>query len=87
MKEELFDVIRVCDIANQTTDAFSYDAWGQLEWRRVAGYLLRWHNDPAKVEEILRSKHMRWCRDGLEEGEIPTLEAFEKYYLELYRKS
>jgi hypothetical protein len=50
-------------IAQDTSDAYSADRYGSVEWTRAADELLRRGMTPAQVNAVLRSKHMRYAAD------------------------
>lgn len=71
-----FDAIKAYSIANSTSNAYSYDAYGQGEWVRCILFLKEeGYNDEAIIY-ILRSKHMRWARDSFD----ATASGFMMYY-------
>lgn len=69
-------------IAKRTEDAFSYGLYySTTSWRRIAEWLLQLGYAPAVVEEILRSKHMRWASDSTAKNPMKmTLEKFQAYF-------
>lgn len=75
-----FDTIRAHakaqELANRTSNAYSFDYYGQHEWREITFQLLAEGYTEEAVETILRSKHMRWCADS---GEA-TLRGFKLYF-------
>jgi hypothetical protein len=47
-----------------TQDAYSYDRYGHVEWRKCIQHLIRdWGFSKVEAESILRSKWMRFAAD------------------------
>jgi hypothetical protein len=51
-------------IANDTQDAYSFDAFQMPYWIKLAQHFLDWGLNGEEVEELLRSKYTRWLRDA-----------------------
>ena len=51
------------ELAERTSDAYSYDRYGASGWRGSARALLRAGFTPDDAEAILRSKLTRWAAD------------------------
>lgn len=51
-------------ICHATRDAYSYDRYGETEWRRCADYLAELGLTAREIESVLRSKVMRWAADN-----------------------
>ncbi len=78
------------EIASRTEDAYSLGLYySDREWLRITRFLLHEEGySDIDVEEILRSKHMRWAADHSEKSGHVTLENFKDYYnFDGYRKS
>ena len=69
------------EIAERTSNAYSFDRYGEKEWRAIASFLLQKGIDEDMVEWVLRSKHMRWAADHMPEfdEDIGVL-GFVNYY-------
>lgn len=71
-----FEVIRSFDFAIQTSDAYSYDRYGNGEWVKCIIFLKEEGYTREEIDWILRHKHMRWAGD--EYG--ATCKGFQQYY-------
>lgn len=58
-------------LAAETADAYSFDRYGETEWRKTATSLLARDWTRAEVEWVLRSKFMRWAAD-MSSSDAPT---------------
>lgn len=68
--------------AQNTTNAYMYEDYGEAEWQKIAQFLENEFELPrAGIEWMLRSKHMRWSSDA---RGIATCDEF-KYYLRDYK--
>ena len=54
-------------IAFDTQNAYSFDRYGFDSWVKCAQMFLDWGMSPEEVEEMLRSKDMRYIGDAAEE--------------------
>ena len=72
-----FDAIYAAELARKTNDAYSFDRYGYDEWFAITCFL--WENNYTQeaIEEVVRSKHMRWSADAREDA---TLNGFKEYY-------
>lgn len=52
------------EIAEQTQDAYSYDAYTPAGWRACCLMLAKRGYDAREIEAIMRSKWTRWAGDG-----------------------
>ena len=50
-------------IASDTQNAYSFDRYGMNSWVKCAQMFLDWGMSPEEVEEMLRSKEMRFNAD------------------------
>jgi hypothetical protein len=50
-------------LADKTSDAYSYDRYGAKGWRSCIKMLLRRGFDERAIEAIMRSKWTRWAGD------------------------
>lgn len=53
-------------LVNETSDAYSYDRYGEQGWRACVKLLIRRGYTAREIEAILRSKWMRWAGDSSE---------------------
>ena len=72
-----FTAIEGFMIASKTKDAYMADDYGSEEWFNCVCFLLMEGFKAEAVENIVRSKHMRWCSDG---RGIQTGDEFIRYY-------
>ena len=77
-----FQNIHAHDIANKTRDAYSFHRYGENAWFKVARFLIAEGYTLEAVNEILRSKHMRWAADH-SSGQKGGYNVFRKYYLQI----
>lgn len=82
MKPNSFDYILATKLAAQTSDAYSYDRYGVSEWQKCIWFLLEEGYTNEAIEQILRSKTMRWAADGSPKGYEGTCKIFSRYYAE-----
>lgn len=78
------------EIASRTEDAYSLGLYySDREWLRIIRFLLHEEGySDIDVEEILRSKHMRWASDHFDGDRHMTLAKFQTYYnFDGYRQS
>lgn len=77
------------EIASRTEDAYSFGIYSRREWLRITRFLLHEEGySDIDVEEILRSKHMRWASDHADGDRHMTLAKFQAYYnFDGFRKS
>lgn len=68
-------------VAKRTEDAYSFRHYRIREWTRIAQFLLDEEYSVDAVEQILRSKFMRWAADGCDDRWM-TLEKFKPYFHE-----
>lgn len=54
----------VNEMDEKTSDAYSYDRYSRSGWRQSIKYLQSLGFDDELVEEVLRSKIMRWAADS-----------------------
>lgn len=73
----LYDMTAV-KLAAKTSDAYSADCFGPVEWVKAAEMLLDYGLTEEQAEAVLRSKWTRWCRDSFGEHQF--------YVAELYRR-
>jgi hypothetical protein len=66
-------------IADDTDGAYSRYAYSARAWRQIAQHLLDIGYSAAAATEVLRSKHTRWFRDGLDDNQAPTAKRFASY--------
>ncbi len=76
---ELFDIIKAGEIRGRTINAYMYKTYGQDEWVKCILFLYDKGFTANQIEEILRSKHMRWANDNEREWETAS-ETFINYY-------
>ncbi len=68
-------------LASSTEDAYSFGLYySRREWLKITRFLFEQGYSAAEVEEILRSKHMRWAADHSEKHKSILLADFESYY-------
>lgn len=53
----------VNEIAERTSDAYSFDRYGETGWRGAIRVLRSHRLEDVEIEAFLRSKHMRWAAD------------------------
>jgi hypothetical protein len=72
--------LRALAMAEKTSDAYSFERYGEKSWLANTKFLLAKYTE-EQVEWILRSKHMRWAADYAEGnyGRIPK-NTMEKWY-------
>lgn len=70
------------EVAENTKDAYSFEAFGMDEWTKSAQMLLDLNYSLAEVEMILRSKYTRWARDHADDGE-DTAENLRAFVMDL----
>jgi len=69
------------EIANSTSDAFSFERYGKDLWTKIIQWLLDGGYNPEQIDVILRSKYMRWGYDHMSDyKKIPSLEDFDDYF-------
>lgn len=51
-------------VAYSTVNAYSYYAYGPISWGQIVQHMSDEGMTAREIEEILRSKHMRWCNDN-----------------------
>ncbi len=72
------------EIVDRTSDAYSFGRYySRREWKRIVQFLRGFSSEDYsddEVEEILRSKHMRWAADHVEKSRSVTLADFVSYY-------
>jgi len=71
-----FDAIKAFDLAIKTSDAYSYDRYGNDEWVKCIVFLMQEGYSEEEIDWVLRHKHMRWAGDGYD----PTCAGFQSYY-------
>lgn len=55
---------QIAKLADDTSDAYSWDAYGEQQWRSLIKFLAASGFDMEEIEAIVRSKHTRWSRDA-----------------------
>ncbi len=72
------------EIVDRTTDAYAFGRYySRREWQHIIQFLRGVGSEDYsddEVEEILRSKHMRWAADHVEKSRSVTLADFMSYY-------
>ncbi len=64
MIEHAGKFIRIHILAELTSNAYQYHAYGEDNWRGcIVGLIDRGYSD-ERIISILRSKHMRWANDA-----------------------
>ena len=82
--EDLFDNIKASALAAKTSDAYMFDMYGRSEWIKCIIFMYRQDLEDDVIEELLRSKHMRWADDQREVNEYHS-DAFQEYFFK-YRR-
>jgi len=75
-KLDSFNEILVLDLVAKTSDAYSYDRYGEDEWENITRLLVKKGHPRKEILAVLRSKHMRWSADGLG----ANVQGFIRYY-------
>ena len=55
---------KILSVVAKTQDAYSYDRYGYVAWRKAIVNLDRWGYTEKQIVEILKHKYMRWAADS-----------------------
>jgi hypothetical protein len=53
----------IAEIAEQTSDAYSFDRYGAKNWKSTCAMLAKRGLNAVEVEAVMRSKWTRWAGD------------------------
>jgi hypothetical protein len=55
---------KILSVMAKTQDAYSYDRYGYVAWRKAIVNLDSWGYTEKQIVEILKHKYMRWAADS-----------------------
>lgn len=69
-------------LIEKTSDAYSFDRYGDILWGEIIKWLLEGGYNEAEIEIILRSKFMRWAMDHMGEmaSDDVSIDDFQDYF-------
>lgn len=77
-----WNILTASDLADKTSDAYSFDYYGETEWLKIVQFLLGQGLSKEAVEEIVRSKHTRQAADssrGIIADAIDFIDHYKKH--------